>query len=152
MRKLLRYLIVVSVFISTAALADSPASSGLGQSWPNASDHSLSPRYHVFVFVKDGVRFIQVNDSVGQVRGAVATAGNQILVLPIGTGTQVVTPPAPAANAPAAAPAASTEPVYQDGQVTITAQPQSNGTLLLNAMSTCKDPIECNTKAASAPN
>lgn len=152
MSKLLRYLVAVSVFISGAALADSPASSGLGQSWPNATDHSLSPRYHVFVFVKDGVRFIQINDSVGQVRGALATAGDQILVLPIGTGAQVVAPPPPAANVPAAAPAASTEPVYQDNQVTITAQPQNNGTLLLKAMSDCKDPIECNTKAAPSSN
>jgi hypothetical protein len=150
MSKLLRYFIVVSVFFSTTVLADSPASSGLGQSWPNARDHSLSPRYHVFVFLKDGVRFIQINDSVGQVRGALATAGGQILVLPIGTGAQVVTPPAPAADAPAVTPAASTEPVYQDSQVTITAQPQSNGTLLLKAMSDCKDPAECNTRAPAS--
>lgn len=150
MRKLLRYLIVVSVFFSTSVLADSPASSGLGQSWPNAADHSLSPHYHVFVFVKDGVRYIQVNDSVGQVRGALATAGGQILVLPIGAGAQVVTPPPAAADAPTAPPAASTEPVYQDSQVTITAQPQSNGTLLLKAMSDCKDPAECNTRAPAS--
>ena len=44
------------------------------------------------------------------------------------------------------------EPVYQDNQVTITAQPQNNGTLLLKAMSDCKDPIECNTKAAPSSN
>jgi hypothetical protein len=151
MSKLLQILAIASVLLSGAALADSPTS-GLGQAWPNATDHSLSPRYHVFVFVKDGVRFVQINDAVGQVRGAVATAGGQILVLPIGTGAQVLTPPPPAANAPAATPAASTEPVYQDGQVTITAQPQSNGTLLLRAMSDCKDPAECNTKVTAAPN
>lgn len=151
MSKLLQFLAMASVFASGVVMADSPAS-GLGQSWPNAVDQSSSAHYHVYVFVKDGVRFVQVNDAVGQVRGAVATAGGQILVLPIGTGAQVVTPPPPAANAPAATPAASTEPVYQDGQVTITVQPQSNGTLLLRAMSDCKDPAECNTKVTAAPN
>lgn len=150
MSKLLKYLIVVSVFISGTALADSPASSGLGQSWPNAPDQSSSPRYHVFVFVKDGVRFIQVNDAAGRVRGALATAGDQMLVLPIGTAAQVVIQDTPAANAPAAAPAASAEPVYQDDQVTITAQPQRNGTLRLQAATACKDPITCNTQIISA--
>lgn len=151
MRKLLRYLIVVSVFISTGVLADSPASSGLGQSWPNTADHSLSPRYHVFVFVRDGVRFIQINDSAGRVRGALATAGGQMLVLPIGTAAQVVVQNAPAADAPSAAPATSAEPVYQDDEVTITAQPQQNGTLRLQAASACKDPITCNTQINSVP-
>ena len=100
----------------------------------------------MFVFVKDQARFVQVNDAVGEVRGALATTGDQILILPIGTGAQVVTPPPQAADAPAADPAVSTEPVYQDSQATITAQPQSNGTLLLKAMSDCKAPTECNTR------
>jgi hypothetical protein len=147
MSKLLRYLVVVSVFFSGAALADSPVSSGLGQSWPNAPDLSSSARYHVFVFVKDGVRFIQVNDSAGRVRGALATAGGQMLVLPIGTAAQVVVQNAPAADPPAA----SGEPVYQDDEVAITAQPQRNGTLRLLAASACKDPITCNTQIIAAP-
>jgi hypothetical protein len=151
MSKLLRYLVAVSVFISGAALADSPASSGLGQSWPNAPDLSSSAHYHVFVFVKDGVRFIQINDSAGRVRGALATAGGQMLVLPIGTAAQVVVQNAPAADAPAAAPAASAEPVYQDDEVAITAQPQRNGTVRLQAVSACKDPITCNTQIMAAP-
>jgi len=142
MSKLLRYLVVVSVFISGTALADSPASSGLGQSWPNTPDLSSSPRYHVFVFVKDGVRFIQVNDAAGRVRGALATAGDQMLVLPMGTGAQMVIQNAPAASA---------EPVYQDDEVTITAQPQRNGTLRIQAAAACKDPITCNTQITSAP-
>lgn len=151
MSKLLRYLVAVSVFISGTALAESPASAGLGQSWPNTPDLSSSPRYHVFVFVKDGVRFIQVNDAAGRVRGALAAAGGQMLVLPMGTAAQVVVQDAPAADAPAAAPAANAEPVYQDDQVTITAQPQHNGTLRLLAASACKDPISCNTQIATSP-
>jgi hypothetical protein len=149
MSKLLSYIFAVTVFVSGAALADSPDSSGLGQSWPNAPDLSSSPHYHVFVFVKDGVRFIQVNDAAGRVRGALATAGDQMLVLPMGTATQFVIQNTPAANAPAA-PAASAEPVYQDDEVSITAQPQRNGTLRLLAASACKDPITCNTQIISS--
>ena len=37
----------------TAAATDTP-SSGLGQSWPNATDVSANPHWHVYVFVKDG--------------------------------------------------------------------------------------------------
>lgn len=151
MSKLLRYLMVVTVFISGGALADSPASSGLGQSWPNAPDLSSSPRYHVFVFVKDGVRFIQVNDATGRIRGALATAGDQTLVLPMGTGSQVVVQNAPVANTPAPAPSANAESVYQDDQVTITAQPQRSGVLRLQVANACKDPISCNTQVVAAP-
>src|ERR1700761_7386106 len=132
MSKLLRYLVVVSVFISGTALADSPASSGLGQSWPNTPDLSSSPRYHGFVFVKDGVRFIQVHDAAGRVRGALATGRGAQLVITTGS-------------------SASAEPVYQDDEVTITAQPQRNGTLRIQAAAACKDPITCNTQIISAP-
>jgi hypothetical protein len=151
MTNLMRFLMAVTVFISTGALAQSPASSGLGQSWPNAPDLSSSPRYHVFVFVRDGVRFIQVNDSAGRGRGAVAAAGGQMLALPIGTAAQMVIQDTAAANAPTAAPAATAEPVYQDEQTTITAQPQRDGTLRLQATNSCKDPITCNTQVISGP-
>jgi hypothetical protein len=141
MSKLLSYFIVVSVFISGTALADSPASSGFGQSWPNRPDQSSSPRYHVFTFERDGVRFIQINDAAGHVRGALATAGGQTLVLPMGTDAQVVVQNAPATRA---------EPVYQDEEMTITAQPQSNGTVRIQAAAACKDPITCNTQIISS--
>jgi hypothetical protein len=150
MIKLIRTLAVLSVMVSGAAFAEQPGSSGLGQSWPNAPDVSRSVHYHVFVFVKDGIRYIQVNDTAGRVRGAVATAGNQVLVLPIGTGAQVVAQSAPPADTPASAPAAGEEPVYQDDQMTVTAQPQQNGTLLLKAVAGCQDPIECNSKFNTA--
>ncbi|HEX7816207.1 hypothetical protein [Dyella sp.] len=139
MSKLLRYIAVLGVLVSGAALAQSP-SSGLGQSWPNAPDQSSSARYHVYVFVKDGVRFIQVNDAAGNVRGAVAAAGGQFLTLPVGSATQVVT------QDPTTVRPTSGERIYQDDQVRITAQPQKNGTLLLQAASAC-DPVDCTTHA-----
>ena len=97
----------------TAAATDTP-SSGLGQSWPNATDVSANPHWHVYVFVKDGVRYVQVNDTNGGVRSAIATAGGQVLVLPIGQDAQNVTTTDAAAAATDPA-----ETIYDDGSVQI---------------------------------
>jgi len=46
-------------FASTAAAATAP-STGLGQAWPNATDVSASPNFHVYVFERLGVRYVQI--------------------------------------------------------------------------------------------
>jgi hypothetical protein len=117
--------------LSTSAIAQT-TSTGLGQSWPNATDVSLSPHYHVYVFVRDGVRYIQVNDANGTVRGAVATAGGQTLVLPIGTDASSVQVSQGNVSNAAASPATTTETVYSDSATQITATPQSNGVVALD--------------------
>ena len=137
----------LTLCLSGAAFAQAP-STGLGQSWPNTQDVSVSPNYHVFVFVLGGVRYIQVNDFYGNILGSVGTANGQYITLPIGRFAQLVsTPqqPAPASNAtPATAPAV----VYNDGATTVTATPMSDGTLQLNATgsTTQCDPVDCNIK------
>ncbi|HEX5306096.1 MAG TPA: hypothetical protein VFW82_08425, partial [Dyella sp.] len=77
--------------LSGMAQATDAPSSGLGQSWPNTTDVSTNPYWHVYVFEKDGVRYVQVNDTNGRVHAAIATAGGQVLVLPIGVDAQNVT-------------------------------------------------------------
>lgn len=133
-------------------MAASPAT-GLGQSWPNASDVSTNPNFHVYVFSMGGIRYIQVNDTNGNVLGSVGTAGGQFITLPIGRFAQQVTTPSQPASAPTTAtPTATATPVYNDGQTAVTATPLSDGTLRLNAasaQSTC-DPIDCNIKGISA--
>lgn len=137
---------VIALALSTSATAQAPET-GLGQSWPNATDVSLSPHYHVYLFVRDGIRYIQVNDANGTVRGAVATAGGQTLVLPIGTdASSVQVSQGGAQNVPASS-ASTTETVYSDSTTQVTATPQSNGTVLLDVSTSgsdlCQDPVEC---------
>ena len=125
--------------LATSAMATDAPSSGLGRSWPNATDVSANPHWHVYVFEKDGIRYVQVNDLNGGVHGAIATAGGQVLVLPIGSDSQNVT------TAPSTT-ASTAQTVYSDSQVTISATPLSTGATQLSVQSTCTgDPLECNT-------
>lgn len=126
--------------LATSAMAAETPSSGLGQSWPNATDVSANPHWHVYVFDKDGIRYVQVNDLNGGVHGAIATAGGQVLVLPIGSDSQNVSTTSGTATT------STSQTVYSDSQVTISATPTITGATQLNVMSTCTgDPLECNT-------
>ena len=134
--------LVFLLALPASVIAAEPAS-GLGQAWPNAPDLSASPRWHVYAFERDGVRFVQINDAAGHVRGAFATAGGQFLVLPMGTGATVTV------AADATAPAAG-ETVYRDDTVQVTASTLADGTLGLRAAQMpCTDPVECSTHVAS---
>lgn len=134
------------VFGTTAAMAAGPTSTGLGQSWPNTTDVSTSPRYHVYVFQKQGVRYVQVNDASGTVRGAVAyTGADSVLDLPVGVDAgRWVTPAA------TATPAASTgELVYRDEAVTIRIAVQADGSARMALASSCDDPTKCSIHVAA---
>lgn len=99
---------------SGLAAAQTAPSAGLGASWPNAQDVSKSPAFHVYVFSLSGVKYIQVNDANGNVRGGVAASvdGSTTLALPLGT-AQVQVAAAPSDGAV----------VYQDSGTTVTASP-----------------------------
>ena len=130
--------------LSGAAWAGAPAT-GLGQQWPNATDLSRSPHYHVYTFLQNGVRFIQINGSDGTVLGAVGTAGGQFIVLPIGNATQVSTPQQSATTS--AAPAAAPTTVYNDGTTAVTATPMTDGTTALVTSAICSDTAACGSHA-----
>lgn len=128
------------------AAAGEPPATGLGQAWPNAVDVSVSPHWHVYVFVLNGVKYIQVNDLNGNVIGAVATAGGQFITLPVGEYSQFVsTPQQHAAHTPAALPAPAATTVYRDNSTVITATPTNSGVTMLQAASAgiCQDPEQC---------
>lgn len=128
------------VFLATSALAAGPTSTGLGQSWPNTTDVSTSPRYHVYVFQKQGVRYVQVNDAVGTVRGAVAyTGADSVLDLPIGVdaGRWVIPGASPSAIAPKG------ELVYRDEAVSIRVTVQADGSASMSLASECNEPRGC---------
>jgi hypothetical protein len=130
--------------LSTSSLAAKLPSTGLGQSWPNTTDVSASPHYHVYLFARDGIRYIQVNDSSGKVRAAFATANQVIFVLPLGVDAQAAGTSQQSAAQTATANTSSTETVYSDNVVQVTATPQSDGTLLVSAaLAGCTNPYNC---------
>lgn len=130
MKQLLPLAMLAVAGFCTSAWAQQ-AASGLGQSWPNAPDVSSSPNWHVYVFESDGIRYVQVNDLNGKVRGAFATAGGQFLRLPMGADAQrVATPQQPLESSKAA----SGETVYRDNAVQVQVAPQANGNVQLNAL------------------
>lgn len=134
------------------AVAAEPASTGLGQTWPNTTDVSLSPHYHVYVFTRDGVRYIQINDANGVVRGAIATASDEVLVLPIGVdAARVKTQHVAASNASRSTAMDSTETVYRDSTTTLSVTPLSTGALQITTQqaATCTNPAECSVGSPS---
>jgi len=137
---------VLALALSGAAFADQPPASGLGQSWPNASDVSRNPNFHAYVFTLGGIQFVQINDANGNVLGAVGTSGGQFITLPVGRFSQLVTTPQQGPAVPTTAtPTTTPTTVYQDPATTVTATPLSDGTMMLKAAS-C-NPETCATHA-----
>jgi hypothetical protein len=112
---------------------------GLGQAWPNATDLSASPNWHVYVFMLNGVKYVQVNDLNGTVHAAVAVVSGTTSVLPVGVDSQNVT------TTPSTTASSTTQTVYSDATTTVTATPQSDGTTQFNAVSaqTAACPNDC---------
>lgn len=135
---------VLGLSLSGAIAATEPTATGLGQAWPNAVDVSASPNFHAYVFVLNGIKYVQVNDLNGNVIGAIGTVGGEFITLPIGQSQNVSTPQQHAARTMSIKTATPTT-VYRDGSTVIMATPQSNGMTMLTAAtsSTCTDPEQC---------
>lgn len=123
-------------------------STGLGQSWPNTTDVSASPHWHVYLFQRDGVRYVQINDLNGTVRAAIGTAGGSFLTLPLGSdAAQVATPSEPLAVTGNTA----GDIAYQDSSVKVLVAPQADGTTRTYvAAGNCTDPVECSSRFGSS--
>lgn len=137
--------LALAALASTSAMAQVGApTSGLGQSWPNAADVSASPRWHVYVFERNGIRYVQINDQGGKVRSAFARSGGTFLTLPVGVDASRLATP----QEPLAATAQGGEIVYQDATTKVLVSPQPDGTARFYAADgDCKDPIECSSRA-----
>jgi len=121
-------------------------SSGLGSAWPSdAQDVSHNPGFRAYMWVKSGVKYIQINDSAGHVLAALATANGIFLPLPMGREAQHLQTPSDTDAPVQTSDSNSGATVYQDDTVEITATPQSNGSVQLKALSICTDPVECST-------
>ncbi|UPG93872.1 hypothetical protein [Luteibacter aegosomatissinici] len=142
-RRTLPVFALMTGLLAGSAAAASPAVTGLGQSWPNTTDVSASPNWHVYVFVRGNTRYIQINDAQGVVRGAFARTPYTVVGLPVGTDAgNLSTPDEPL---PAPASRVSTQ-VYSGDGIQVFVAPQTDGTARLMAVGgDCKgDPIECN--------
>lgn len=147
---------IIAIGLSSSVFAAPPVATGLGQAWPNVTDVSASTHWHVYVFVRDGIEYIQVNDLNGNVRGAVASSNGTFLVLPMGMDAAKFSIPQAQRDTPSVD---CHDPVecnthrqnagtlaYQDNSVMVYAIPQSDGSVRLNAVGVdCHDPVECNT-------
>lgn len=69
------------------------AVTGLGQSHPNAVDMAPDPKWQVYEFERDGIRYTQVNDQNGTVRAAAGQIGDTFWVMPIGADADRVAVP-----------------------------------------------------------
>ncbi|MFC5436834.1 hypothetical protein ACFPME_09730 [Rhodanobacter umsongensis] len=122
-------------------LAQQQPDAGLGSAWPtDTPDVSSMPGYHVYTWVKSGVKYVQVNDNSGQVLVALANAGDVFLPLPMGSAAQDLRMPQDASVT--TSPGAT---VYQDDTMMMTATPQTSGAVMFQAISTCTNPVECST-------
>lgn len=136
--------LLAGVAVAGPAMAGNRGANGLGQAWPNAQDVSSSPRWHVYVFERDGIRYVQINDLNGNVRAAFATQGGTFLVLPIGSDAANVATPQDPQPAPENT---QGEVVYRDSDVQLQVTPQPTGIMTMQAVSsTCTDPVECSSR------
>lgn len=93
------------------------ATSGLGQAQPRAMNLSTSPNWQVYVFVRNGQQYFQVNDAMGNAHAGFAASAGTLVVLPIGADDvqQVVGLPA------------GLTPIYQDTFIAIVPVPLPDG-------------------------
>jgi hypothetical protein len=128
MRPVHRHLhVAFALLLCCGSAAAAPATTGLGQSWPNASDLSASSQYHVYRFEKAGVTYIQVNDLAGNVRGAVSNIDGQLLELPVGVDASHWS------IVPEGSTSTTGDIVYQGDGMKVRAAPQPSGAMMLQA-------------------
>jgi hypothetical protein len=124
----LRTIISICLFAAVLNLhAETPrvGAGDLGKAHPQTEDLSISPNWHVYVFHRDGIKFIQINDQQDHVRAAFATGNGSYLVLPIGEDArQVSTPQRPLSFHGAGM---LSEAVYADSTVQVVMAPQAGG-------------------------
>lgn len=140
--RLLLPLLTLSLSLGAALPAAAQSATGLGQAWPNVPDVSASPHFHVYVFDRAGIRYVQVNDLAGTVRGAYGVAGAEAFALPIGVDADRAALPTDPAR-PGTTASTISEVVYSDDSVRMIVTPQPNGTMQMLLLGTCKDPAEC---------
>lgn len=113
------------IFVMSAVASAASPTTELGKSQPNAPDLSLRAPWHVYVFQRDNVEYVQINDVNNNVRAAFANANGQTLVLPMGTDAgRVFVQQQPIAIQQISR---TSDTVYRDNQVQVVIVPQPTG-------------------------
>jgi len=147
-RKALLAGFVALTLTSTAFAQTSTPATGLGQSWPNAADLSKSPNWHVYVFVLNGIKYIQINDLNGTVHAAIAVVDGAAAVLPMGIDSQNVQ----TTTSNTASTASSTaQTIYSDATTKVTATPRSSGATTFAATTQTCDALNCSAVDSAVP-
>ena len=94
----------------------------LGQSFPPTGLITQDTTWQVYQFERDGVRYLQINDRVGNVRAAVGRIGGTAWVLPMGLDVDRVR----VASGPAL-PSASTRRVFGNAELAVDYALDANG-------------------------
>jgi len=115
------------LILAVSATASAAPATDLGKNQPNTPDRSLLAPWHVYVFHRDNVEYVQINDANNNVRAAFANANGQTLVLPIGTDNEHVSsvPQSTTTQQPIST-AGNT--LYHDNQVQVVMATQPTGT------------------------
>jgi len=122
----LRHMLVGVVLASSTALwaaAPNLSAQGMGSTQPSVQNVSKSPSWRVYRFWRDGIEYLQVNDTAGQVHMGFGTANGLFIVLPMGSDAAQVSTP----MAPLNVPVTGGQVVYQDAQATVTVGVNNTG-------------------------
>lgn len=140
--KVLGALTLALAFAGVAGGASAAEAVGLGSRWPQAPDVSRAASFHAYRWESRGVEYIQVNGLNGSPLMAIATAGGNVLVLPIGQGNVAVLASAPQF------PAQLGQVVYVNDHVEVT---QADGGFYVRTLEVapCSDPVECSKPQAT---
>lgn len=110
------------------------AMTGLGDSNPKAANLSLDAAWSIVELQRDGVTYLQINDSAGTVRAVVARVDSALWVVPMGKDVDRVSIPATnsiwANTAPAVANTAISyglRMVYRTANFTVHVESRANG-------------------------
>jgi len=147
-RKLFQRAVLCGLLLGLVALPLSGMaqnSNGLGARWPSAPDVSRSAALHAYRWDRAGVTYVQVNGADGAPLMALAAAGGQVMILPIGGAPVRVLQPAPAGQV-----VTQGAVVYSDGALEVSQD--STGFAVRNVQAAeeapCTDPVECSKPAA----
>jgi len=94
----------------------------LGQSFPPAGLVAQNTAYQVYQFEREGVRYLQINDRVGNVRAAIGRIADTVWVLPMGLDVDRVR-----VTSGASLPSAQARRVFGDAGLTIDYVLDANG-------------------------
>lgn len=126
----------LGIALGMAASVNAADLRGLGTTWPNAADVSRSVQFHAYRWDANGMKYVQINNASGNPVMALAVAGRQVLILPIGNPDVV--------QVLASKPASSGgQVIYDDGQLSVVGDPTAGMQVVNSVDEECRDPVEC---------